>query len=167
MYKINLELSNHLANKYKNKFKAKECYQNVFKLITEVSELGAKKDVKVLYCYAHNGYFYYRHAFCLFRNEIIEPLKNVIKYLNVSYIIQFAKLNINSYFSFIITDQRYDLIPSLYLKEIETINKHKDQMKALNPIDMSYLVCNIAKTGEEHLRILNDIISGRGIIGFK
>ena len=160
---LNEEISKFLEEHYGNLFEIHGCYENVFKIITgDVPELS-QKDMKALFCYAYNGIYYYRHAFCMLEGEIIEPLGNVREELEVSKLIPISELMFKEYTALILKDKLYDLSLSLFPQEIKIINENKRQMAKINPVDANNIVARFAKTADDALLILHSLLSGTGI----
>ena len=161
---LNLEVSKLIAERYSDLFQAKSCYENVYKLLTEdFPELSPQKDLRVLFCYAHNGAFYYRHAFAVFQEEIIEPLENIRIGLDASKMIVICELSFKEYIGLTLKDKRFDLFPSLFQKELKLIDENKTQMTGLNPIDLCEIVRKLTKNANDSLTIVNSIHGGYGI----
>lgn len=119
--------------------------------------------MRILFCYAFNKYFYYRHVFCVFQGEIIEPLEHIAQEIDIHRIITIKELSADEYYALIAADERYDLFPSLYNDEVQIFNDNKALMHELNPVDMNALVFPQAKTQENYLQLLADVQAGKGI----
>ena len=142
---LNEEISKFLEEHYGNLFEIHGCYENVFKIITgDVPELS-QKDMKALFCYAYNGIYYYRHAFCMLEGEIIEPLGNVRESLKLDELISICELMFKEYTALILKDKLYNLSLSLFPQEIKIINENKKQMAKINPVDANAIVTRLAK----------------------
>lgn len=164
--KINTKLSERIANKYSDMFRIKGCYENVFQMISRcLPELTPRDEVRVLYCYAYNGMysFYFRHAFCVLNDEIIEPLPNIREKVAADRTIPICELTIEEYSNLLLRDKRYDLFPSLLSQEVRAINKNKELAAALNPVDMSEIVGRLADNAGEFALIFQSILDGKGI----
>ena len=160
---LNKELSMLLETQYGELFKIRSCYKNVFEIMTDYIPVLSHKDVRVLFCYAYNGSYYYRHAFCVCKGELIEPLGKVRENLMVEKTIPICELDFNDYIKLILREERYDLFSSLFAHNIRAINKNKKQMKQLNPIEANDIVSYLTKTADDALIIFRSLIAGNGI----
>lgn len=123
----------------------------------------SRNNIKALFCYAYNGIFYYRHAFCMLEGEIIEPLKNVREGLELNKLIPICELTFKEYADLILKDKKYDLSLSLFSQEMKVINENKEEMAKINPIDANAIVTRLTKTADDALLILQNLLSGKGI----
>lgn len=163
---LDIELSNVISRDYKALFEVNRCYENVYRLMTEdISAVPSHRITSTMFCYACNeDGIYYRHAFCLINDRIIEPLPHITHGLIVAGIIQIKNLTPSEYFTLAVKDERYDLFPSILQDEILAFNTHPILTTMLNPIDMGELVREVSPTITDYHRIMRDVQAGRGII---
>lgn len=67
------------------------------------------------------------------------------------------------YADLILKDKLYDLSLSLFPREIKIINENKRQLAKINPVDANAIVTRLAKTADDALLLLQDLLSGKGI----
>jgi hypothetical protein len=162
MHQYSQSLSEKIAHKYARLFAKKQCYENVFKLVTEVSELKPSSKLCVLFCYIPGAAgFYYRHVFCLYDGMIVEPLLHLnMKEKNLNDIVPIKRMTVKEYSGMILSDGKYDLSDVLRDDEIRAFN---NSGISLNPVDLSNLVSSVAKTADEFLLVMHNALSGKGI----
>lgn len=138
MFQYSHELSVWVANKYKRLFKVKSCYENVFRLTTDVPELRST-DINVLFCYVPGAAgYHYRHVFCLYQGQIIEPLLHLnMQDKDLKAILPIQLMDKHEYFSLLVDDGQYDLRQSLMDNEVKVFNGNRIN---LNPVDLSDLI---------------------------
>lgn len=163
MYEIDTALSEQMATKYPRLFEVRRCYENAYSLVHREYERGSSAP-KLLFCYAYNGQYYYRHCFCLLDGRIIEPLENIRDGLDTAKIVPIAELSFEEYNRLLLQDERFDLIPSLFPREVEAFNAHKTEMVELNPVDLGELVRRTVTTADECMRVMSGALSGFGIV---
>ena len=160
---LNEEISKFIEEQYGDLFETHGCYENVFKLITgDLPELFGN-NMKALFCYAYNGIYYYRHAFCMIEGEIIEPLGNVREGLVLSKLIPISELMFKEYTALIMKVKLFNLNLSLFPQEIKIMNENKRQMAKINPVDANAIVTRLEKTADDALLLLQNLLSGKGI----
>ena len=128
-----------VANKYKYLFKVNGCYENVFKLLTKVPDIQPSTDLKILFCYVpdEEDCLYYRHAFCLYKGQIVEPLLHLnISAKDLNAIVLIRLLEIDEYYRLLLEDGRYDLWCAL---SFDGIQAYRNSKINLNPFDSSNL----------------------------
>jgi len=162
MFQYSQELSEKIADKYKHLFEIKGCYENVFKLVNEVEELKPFSKLSVLFCYMPGAAgFYYRHAFCLYNNMIVEPLLHLnMKEKNLDDIVPIKLMAANEYIDLLLADGRYDLASVLKDDDIRAYNGSEIP---LNPVDLSDLVSSVTKSPDEFLLVMHSAMNGNGI----
>lgn len=161
-WKYNHELSEWAASKYKHLFEVKQCYENVFRLATEVPELQPQSKLSILFCYMPGAAgFHYRHAFCLYDAQIVEPLLHLnMETKNLNDIVPIKLMDTHEYFRLLISDGRYDLWKALRDDGIRAFNSSS---MILNPVDLSDLVSSVIKSSDEFLLVMHSAMNGKGI----
>ena len=160
---LNEEISKFLEEHYGDLFETHGCYEYVLKLIIgEVPELS-RNNMKALFCYAYDGIYYFCHAFCVVKGEVIEPLGNVRKSLEIDKLIPICELTFKEYADLILKDKKYDLSLSLFSQEMKVINENKEEMAKINSIEANTIVTRLTKTTDDTLLILQSLLSGKGI----
>lgn len=161
-WKYNRELSEWAAKEYGHLFEIKGCYENVFRLATDVPELRPVSQLNILFCYMLGaGGFHYRHAFCLYDGQIVEPLLHLnMAEKNLDAIVPIKQMDMKEYHRLLLADGRYDLWNALQADGIQAFNANRME---LNPVDLADIVSNVAKNSDDFLRIMHNAMNGQGI----
>lgn len=158
-YKFNRELSEKLSKKYARKIKQRQCYENVYILVSDrIPELIGKK-VSVLFCFMPSKRMvgmYFRHAFMVVDGEIIEPL-SYIDMDELDKLVPIVEWDFWKYNEALLEDGKFDCWSILFEKEVAVLNESKI---ILNPIEMSSMVNRVAQTSEMALRLLTAASNG-------
>lgn len=163
MHQYFQSLSEKIAHKYARLFEKRQCYENVFKLVTgNIEELKPPSKLSVLFCYIPGAAgLYYRHALCLYNNRIVEPLL----YLNMEEkdpadIVPIRLMTEREYLDLILADGKYDLSDVLRDDDIRAFNSSSIP---LNPVDLSNMVASVTTSANEFLLVMHSAMNGKGI----
>lgn len=152
-YKYNQELSEALAKKYARKIKQRQCYENVYKLVSGCTPELKGKEVNVLFCFMPSkrlGGTYFRHTFAVVDGQIIEPL-SYIDMDEIDKLVPIIEWDFCNYNKALLEDGKFDCMSVLFKREVSVLNESKI---ILNPLEMSSMVNRVAQTSEMGLRIL-------------
>lgn len=158
-------LSKSIHKRYPMLFRTKQCYQNVYHLLTSpIPEVQDSNKLSALFCFVPHQTapdMYFRHAFCVYDDAIIEPLPRFDLNEDIlRSIVQIRHLPMEDYFDLLLKDKIYDLGMSLLEDELHVLNSNQIN---LNPVDLGYVVERCATNQADALRIFNEYASGKGI----
>lgn len=141
MYAYHQQLSVIISEKYKEYFAEQACYDNVYHMVMEwMEELTPREKLRVLFCYrqGQDGRFY-RHAFCLFDGQLIEPLLYLdMSEENRSSIVPIREMSIQEYLEMLCLEENTALRDTLYQYELDAVKQY-GIFERLNPLDLSNL----------------------------
>lgn len=126
MYLYNHDLSVTLAEKYPDKISERACYDNVYHLTTDfIEELQPASELRILFCYRQGpDGFYYRHVFCMFKGELVEPLTYLdMSDSNLKRIIPIRELSFSEYLDLMVKDEETSLRNSLYDDDLRVVKE--------------------------------------------
>lgn len=141
MYAYNKQLSLTLARKYPNLFEERACYNNVYNMVFEyLEELRPRENLRVLFCYRQGpDHRYYRHVFCLFNGELLEPLTYLdMSEANRHTIIPIRELSVPEYLDLLVKERETMLRDTLYQDDLAVVNEN-GIFAMLNPYDLAML----------------------------
>lgn len=140
MFDFDVSLSNRIAKKYNNIIKENQCYKNVFDMVTDVTEFRDTRKLKVLFCYrvGADGR-YYRHAFCLYDDRIIEPMELDMSEENRWQMVVVKVLGLKEYFSLVTKEENPSLFVALHSFDVEALNAY-GIWRAISAYDASKVI---------------------------
>lgn len=148
MYAYNPQLSVLLSQKYSSKFQERACYDNVYQLITDYfEELQPSSKLRVLFCYRlGSDDIYYRHVFCVFDGQLVEPLLYLdMSDYNRERIVPVKELSYLEYLNLLVKDEQTSLRDSLYQDELEAV-RNSGIFRSMGAYDLSQLYREIDET---------------------
>lgn len=168
-------LSKFIRMNYPELIKKNACYCNVYNMLLDVREFKGR-DLQVLFCYVPVQECYFRHAFLLCDNEIIEPL--LLPWctgceVEIDRLVPIRCLKRREYMEMVLLSRGDAGLHEILLKQ--EVMAYKNSEIELNILEMSYLAERLSDTPEECIRklkrlafndksVLDENYSGKGII---
>lgn len=150
-------LSNYIRTDYPEVYKKNACYCNVYNMILSVQEF-AGRDLQVLFCYVPSQAGYFRHAFLICDNAIIEPLP--LQWCksgeaDISQLVLIRCLKKREYMELVLCSREDAGLHEALLKQ--EVKAYKRSDIKLNVLEISYLAQRFSDTPDECVMKLNHL----------